>query len=370
MYGIVYIQESDGGLFSPDHYIPSPSSSKDPTHISFLQNERMNNRSPTQSYSTSTRLSSQVPQDPITASKKATFKLTRSKTLASEATDSLGNKKMGRPLSVDIPECDEHENSTEDLLKAQRTQSSPLPLPASSPDMVVPTIALARISPRKPLVRQSSSTFLSDLKIQAPLLSKLPVPSVDLPKRGKSAPNSPNIEKDRKGLEWKLGIMKHANKCYSQGDMRQLVDSATSDGDSGSCVAERGEMSDSSSGGLNIPWSMDEGFPSQRLSPRDEIKHGGMASPVSKKVVLCEAASVEHDITAENRYHCMSRLKSSVHTVHTVHTYVRYIQLHELIRFGCASTVVTYLRLLPLPLLGNWECTLVLCCIITAAACA
>ncbi len=219
----------------------------------------------------------QVPQDPssLIVRKRAAFKLSKSNTLSDEPSHRKGESKLkGKSPSFDVPERD-------DIGGLCRSPLSPIP--AVNPDMVLPTISFTEgdqvIPRRKPLLKKS--TFLADLRTKTPLPSQLLQSSTtELPKRGKSAPASPDTSKGRKNTNYEsLSVISIAAKSYSQGDVRQpaqvthpVCDSdsdisgecfASDGGSSGSCVAERGELSDvASSDDFEMPCELDVMDPS------------------------------------------------------------------------------------------------------------
>lgn len=185
-----------------------------------------------------------VPQDPssLIVKKRAAFKHSRSNTIADQTVRPKSGylKLLGRSPSFEFG-------------RSQRSVQSPFPspLPANNPDIVLPTIALTDseqvIPRRKPLLKESS--FLVELHTKTPLQGPLlQSPSKQIPKRGKSAPASPNLSRNSS-----LSAVSSVSKSYSQDDVRELLEGAQKSGDrdfnasdeeNGSCVAEKGEFSD------------------------------------------------------------------------------------------------------------------------------
>ena len=106
----------------------------------------------------------------------------------------------------------------------------------------------------------------------------------------KSAPTSPNVKNTRKSGSWShLSTLNSSSKCYSQSDVRQPLwtsdeqrtgrssgdsDGGSSEGGSGSCVAEKGGLSDAaSSGSANMPCgAWERASPSRELFSMPEVE--------------------------------------------------------------------------------------------------
>lgn len=195
--------------------------------------------------------------------KRATFKTLSNEVITSDSVKETKFLRRKAPSSFDVPEHTVDEHSSQDFQELFYLTNTQSPNPVFNPDMVLPTIALTQpASSRKPLMKQSSTTFLSMLKSKTALHPQLfqmsKSDSVDLPKRGKSAPNSPELLKTRTQAknQDRSSVITSASESYSQGDVRidetleaPMATSRSGEvvSSNGSCVAERGGLSDNSS---------------------------------------------------------------------------------------------------------------------------
>lgn len=284
-------QEPDGGLLNPDMFDSSYSpdtarvlpprntstdkqSKKPPSSHPHLHNTRKNSSQPFSSISPSL-----IPQDLNASKKRATFRSNRGNSLFDETishdTYRPGSNRFHPTRHAPSFDTSQFIAEEEELSSLQfqdsgkkMNRSSQSPMPIYNPDMVLPTINFIKndslVPKRKPLVKQSSTTFLDELRTSLqPRVSKSSAFRTLV--KGKSAPVSPEFSDENESSSKNvLPVVSRAGRSYSQEDLRvgspkvvvgppavagRTPSSTASDDDggSGSCVANLGELSEAAS---------------------------------------------------------------------------------------------------------------------------
>lgn len=211
------------------------------------------------------------------------------------------------------------------------------PLPFSNKDFVLPTINLTEteVPERKPLMKQSSTEFLTLLKTKASrqhkLLQSSKFRSVDLPAHAKSAPSSPHwlrkphqtiVGSDLIFSQWdmdKCGVAAAASPepCGEQSkldtswelpgeqvasgnasfELRDEQGAAAGGGNSGtgSCVAEQGQLSDVALSGDDMEIHSDEGITAVSAELEGEMADSKSSGPALQEILPCEKQELGKD---------------------------------------------------------------------------